>query len=81
MIGVYENPGLDSFSLLNIEYNLALIWLNVLGDIVYLVDDAQACKTNTYKNTKPAKCAIAVTAVLVAYDRISKRSNMMVISF
>ena len=54
--------------LLNIEYNLDLIWINENGNIVYMVKDAEPCKNTfdaascTYKNTKAAKYIIAAAS-------------------
>lgn len=86
MLLVYENQDLYSFSLLNIEYNLDLIWLDGKGNVVYLVNDAPPCKNVldlvncTYKNTQPARYVIAATAGFIAYNHVNKGSKMTVIS-
>jgi uncharacterized protein len=86
MLLVYENPDLYSFTLLNIEYNLDLIWFDEKGDVVYLINDAPPCKSIldlvdcTYKNTEPAKYVIAATSGFIGYHHITRGSKMTVIS-
>ena len=86
MLLVYDKPDLYSISLLNIEYNLDLIWFDEKGDVVYLINDAPPCKSVldlidcTYKNTEPAKYIIAATSGFIGYHHISKGSKMRVIS-
>lgn len=84
MLLVYDKPDLYSISLLNIEYNLDLIWFDEKGDIVYLINDVPPCRSIldladcTYKNTEPAKYIIAATSGFVGYHHISKGSKMTV---
>ena len=86
MILVYDKPDLYSIWLLNIEYNLDLIWLDESGHVVYLVKDASPCKnifdpsSCTYKNTKPAKYVIAATSGFIDEHKITNESKMTVIS-
>ncbi len=86
MLLVYENPDLYSFTLLNIEYNLDLIWFDEKGDVVYLINDAPPCKSVldlvdcTYKNTEPAKYVIAATSGFISYHHITRGSKLTVIS-
>ena len=86
MLLVYGNPDLYSFTLLNIEYNLDLIWFDKKGDVVYLINDAPPCKSVldlvdcTYKNTVPAKYVIAATSGFISYNHITRGSKMRVIS-
>ena len=44
MLLIYEKSDLYPLWLLNIEYNLDLIWVNENGNIVYMVKDASPCK-------------------------------------
>ena len=44
MILVYEKPDLYSMWLLNIEYDLDLMWFDEEGSVVYIVEDASPCK-------------------------------------
>jgi uncharacterized membrane protein (UPF0127 family) len=45
IILVYEKPDLYSMWLLNIEYDLDLIWFDEEGSIVYMVKNASPCKS------------------------------------
>src|ERR687885_1317650 len=86
MILVYDKPDLYSMWLLNIEYNLDLIWVDESGQIVYVVKDAPPCKNTldpsscTYKNTKAAKYVIAATSGFINRHKITMESKMTVIS-
>lgn len=86
MILVYEKSDLYSMWLLNIEYNLDLIWINENGNIVYMVKDAEPCKNTfdaascTYKNTKAAKYIIAATSGFIEEHDITEKSIMTIIS-
>jgi uncharacterized membrane protein (UPF0127 family) len=86
MLLVYGNPDLYSFTLLNIEYHLDLIWFDEKGNVVYLINDAAPCKSVldlvgcTYKNTEPAKYVIAATSGFIGYHHITRGSKMTVIS-
>jgi uncharacterized protein len=86
MILVYDKPDLYSMWLLNIEYNLDLIWFDENGHVVYIVKDASPCKNAldpsscTYKNTKAAKYVIAATSGFIDKHKISNESKMTMIS-
>ena len=86
MILVYEKSDLYSIWLLNIEYNLDLIWINENGNIVYMVKDAEPCKNTfdaascTYKNTKAAKYIIAAASGFIEEHDITEKSIMTIIS-
>ena len=86
MILVYEKSDLYSMWLLNIEYNLDLIWINENGNIVYMVKDAEPCKNTfdaascTYKNTKAAKYIIAAASGFIEEHDITEKSLMTIIS-
>jgi uncharacterized protein len=86
MILVYEKSDLYSIWLLNIEYNLDLIWINENGNIVYMIKDAEPCKNTfdaascTYKNTKAAKYIIAATSGFIEEHDITEKSIMTIIS-
>jgi uncharacterized membrane protein (UPF0127 family) len=86
MILIYEKPDLYAMWLLNIEYNLDLIWVNENGNIVYMVKDAAPCKNTldpvscTYKNTKPAKYVIAAVSGFIEKHEITEKSLMTIIS-
>ena len=86
MILVYEKSDLYSMWLLNIEYNLDLIWINENVNIVYIVKDAEPCKNTfdaascTYKNTKAAKYIIAAASGFIEEHDITEKSIMRIIS-
>ena len=86
MILIYEKSDLYALWLLNIEYNLDLIWINENGNIVYMVKDADPCKNAldaascTYKNTKPAKYIIAAASGFIEEHDITEKSLMTIIS-
>ena len=81
---VYEKPDLYSMWLLNIEYDLDLMWFDEEGNIVYMVKGVSPCKntldtTNcTFKNTKPAKFILAATSGFIDEHKITERSNVRI---
>jgi uncharacterized membrane protein (UPF0127 family) len=86
MILVYDKPDLYSMWLLNIGYNLDLIWFDENGNVVYMVKDVPPCKSTfdmadcTYKNTKPAKYVIAATSGFIDKHRVNTDSIMSITS-
>jgi uncharacterized membrane protein (UPF0127 family) len=86
MILVYEKLDLYSMWLLNIEYDLDLIWFDEKGNIVHIVKSASPCKNTLdvanciYKNTKPAKYILAATSGFMDEHGITKESKMTIIS-
>ena len=85
MILAYEKPDLYSMWLLNIEYDLDLMWFDEEGNIVYMVKGVSPCESTfdakcTYKNTKPAKYILAATSGFIDEHEITERSNMTIIS-
>ena len=86
MILVYEKPDLYSTWLLNIEYDLDLMWFDEKGNMVYMVKGASPCKNTldaakcTYKNTRPAKYILAATSGFADEHEITGRSKMTIIS-
>jgi hypothetical protein len=82
----YGKPDVYALWLINIQYNLDLIWLDENGHVVYAKENAQIC-TNpfdaskcTYKNTSPAKYVIAASSGFIANHNVSTSSTMKVIS-
>jgi len=86
MILAYDKPDLYTMWLLNIDYNLDLLWFDTKGNIVYTVKDAQFCKNVldaancTYKNTRPAKYVVAATSGFIAKHNIDNGSKLSIIS-
>lgn len=83
---VYDKPDLYSLWLLNIQFNLDLIWLDGDGNIVYIKQDVVPCKNTldasqcTYKNTIPAKYVLAATTGFINYHNITKDTKIKLIS-
>ena len=86
MLLIYGKLDLYALWLINIQYNLDLIWFDENGHVVYAKENAQIC-TNpfdaskcTYKNTSPAKYVIAASPGFIANHNISTKSTMRIIS-
>jgi uncharacterized membrane protein (UPF0127 family) len=83
---IYDKPDLYSLWLLNIQFNLDLIWFDGAGNIVYIKQDAAPCKNTldatqcTYKNTIPARYVLAATTGFINYHNITKDSKIKLIS-
>lgn len=83
---VYDKPDLYSLWLLNIQFNLDLIWFDDDGNIIYIKQDVVPCKNTldttqcTYKNTIPAKYVLAATTGFINYHNITKDSKIKLIS-
>jgi uncharacterized protein len=83
---VYDKPDLYSLWLLNIHFNLDLIWLDGGGNIVYIKQDAAPCRNTldaaqcTYKNTIPARYVLAATTGFINYHNITKDSKIKLVS-
>jgi len=83
---VYDKPDLYSLWLLNIQFNLDLIWLDNSGNIVYMKQNAVPCSNTldaskcTYKNTIPSKYIIAATSGFIKYHKITNDTKIKIIS-
>jgi len=83
---VYDKPDLYSLWLLNIQFNLDLIWFDGAGDIVYIKQDAAPCMNTldaaqcTYKNTIPARYVLAATTGFINYHNITIDSKIKLVS-
>ena len=83
---VYDKPDLYSLWLLNVQFNLDLIWFDGAGNIVYIKQDAAPCKNTldaiqcTYKNTIPARYVLAATTGFVNHHNITKDSKIKLVS-
>jgi uncharacterized protein len=86
MLLVYEKSDLYALWLINIQYNLDLMWFDENGKLVYAKENAQICKNPfdaaecTYKNTFPAKYVLAATSGFIENHNVSKHSTMTIIS-
>jgi uncharacterized membrane protein (UPF0127 family) len=83
---VYDKPDLYSLWLLNVQFNLDLIWFDDAGNIVYIKEDAMRCMNAldasqcTYKNTISAKYVLAATTGFIDYHNITKDSKIKLVS-
>jgi uncharacterized membrane protein (UPF0127 family) len=83
---VYDKPDLYSLWLLNIQFNLDLIWFDGAGNIVYIKQDAAPCMNTldaaqcTYKNTIPARYVLAATTGFINYHNITIDSKIKLVS-
>ena len=72
--------------MLNIDYNLDLIWFDEGGSAVYMIKDAPPCNnvietvSCTYKTTKPALYVMATTSGFIDSHGIMVGSKMTIIS-
>lgn len=86
LIMVYEKLDWYSLWLLNIQYNLDLMWFDEQGEIVYLKKNTPPCKSTfdmqecTYKTTKPALYIVAATSGFIDNHNITENSKMTIIS-
>jgi uncharacterized protein len=86
MLLIYGKPDLYALWLINIQYNLDLIWFDENGHVVYTKENAQICPNPfdaakcTYKNTSLAKYVIAGSSGFIENHNISKNSTMRIIS-
>ncbi|NOJ30260.1 MAG: hypothetical protein DA328_08855 [Nitrososphaeraceae archaeon] len=86
LIMVYEKSDLYSLWLLNIQYNLDLLWFDENGKLAYFKKNVSPCKTTfdiqecTYKSTKPALYIMATTAGFIDNHNITENSKMTIIS-
>ncbi len=86
LIMVYDKSDLYSLWLLNIQYNLDLMWFDEHGQLVYFKKNASPCKSTfdmqecTYKSTKPALYIVAATSGFIDDNNITENSTMTIIS-
>jgi uncharacterized membrane protein (UPF0127 family) len=86
MLIKYDKPDLYEVWMLNVEYNLDLIWFDDHGNAVYLKKDVPPCSnvvetvSCTYKTTKQALYVMAATAGFIDEHHISSGSKMTIIS-
>jgi hypothetical protein len=86
MLIKYDKPDLYEVWMLNIEYNLDLIWFDKDGNAVYMIKDTPPCEnvvetvSCTYKTTKQALYVMAATSGFIDEHNISVGSKMTIIS-
>lgn len=86
MLIKHDKPDLHEVWMLNVEYNLDLIWFDERGDAVYMIKNAPPCGnvvetiSCTYKTTKQALYVMAATSGFIDKHGISVGSKMTIIS-
>ena len=86
MLIKHDSLDLYEVAMLNIEYNLDLIWFDDSGNVVYLIKDAPPCEnlfetvSCTYKTTKQALYVMAATSGFIDNHDIFVGSKMTIIS-
>ncbi|HKZ61668.1 MAG TPA: DUF192 domain-containing protein [Nitrososphaera sp.] len=86
MLIKHSAPDLHEVRMLNIEYNLDLIWFDENGNAVYMIKDAPPCGnlfetvSCTYKTTKQALYVMAASSGFIDSHGIVIGSKMTVIS-
>jgi uncharacterized membrane protein (UPF0127 family) len=88
MLFVFEDEGVRSMWMLNMQFALDVLWIDADGNVVHIEKDAQPCKsaletmTCTFKNgnEKHAKYVLEVTAGFVDQFNITENSKLQIIS-
>lgn len=88
MLFVFEDEGVRSMWMLNMQFALDLIWLDADGKVVHIEKDAEPCKSAletmacTFKNgnNEQAKYVLEVTSGFVDKFNITENSKLQIIS-
>jgi len=86
MLIKHDASGLHEVWMLNVEYNLDLIWFDEAGKAVYLIRDAAPCEnvvetvSCTYKPTQQALYVMAATSGFIEEHGINVGSKLTIIS-
>jgi hypothetical protein len=86
MLIKHDVPDLYEVWMLNVEYNLDLVWFDEQGSAVYIRENAAPCDnifdqvSCTHKPTKRALYVVAATAGFVDYHGIEIGSKMTLVS-
>ena len=86
IILVYPLLDLHSLWLLNIQYNLDIMWFDNHGNLVYMIKDAKPCpnirdtQKCTFKTTIPSKYRFVSTSGFINKNNITNTSKMTIIS-
>jgi len=86
MLIKHDKPDLYEVWMLNIEYNLDLIWFNENGNVVYMKKDVPPCEnvvetvSCTYKTTSEALYVMAATSGFIDAHNVSVGSKMTIVS-
>jgi hypothetical protein len=86
MLIKHDKPDLYEVQMLNVEYNLDLIWFDESGNAVYMKKDVPPCSnlfvtdSCTYKTTKQALYLMAATSGFIDDHNIVVGSKMTIVS-
>lgn len=88
MLFVFEEEGVRSMWMLNMQFALDLIWIDADGNVVHIEEDTQPCKsaletmscTFTNGNEEMAKYVLEVSSGFVDKFNITKDSKIEIIS-
>ena len=87
MIFVFEQPGLYSLWMLNMQFSLDMIWFDQDGKVVHIEKDVSPCKTaleiTTCQSVVPdneAVYVLEVTSGFIDQNNITKDSILTIIS-
>ena len=86
IILVYPLLDLHSLWLLNIQYNLDIMWFDDDGNLVYMIKDAKPCanildpQKCTFKTTIPSKYILVSSSGFINKNNITNMSKMTLIS-
>ena len=88
MLFVFEDSGVRSMWMLNMQFALDLLWIDENGNIVHIEKDTQPCKsavetmscTFSNGNGKPAKYVLEVTSGFVDKFHVTENSKLDIIS-
>lgn len=85
MLFIFEKEHKYQFWMMNMKFNLDMIWLDANGKIVYAVEDAEPCIDEahtslcTYSPDAPAKYVLEVNSGFVKEHGINKDSVMHIL--
>ena len=86
MLIKHDTPDLYEVWMLNVEYNLDIVWFDADGNAVYIRENVPPCPNMldpvscTYKTTKPALYIVAGTAGFINEHAIAIGSKMTIVS-
>jgi uncharacterized membrane protein (UPF0127 family) len=88
MLFIFEDEGIRSMWMLNMQFSLDVLWLDAQGNVVHIEKDTQPCKsaletmacTFTNGNGEEAKYVLEVTAGFVDKFNITESSKLEIIS-
>ncbi|MFB5620398.1 MAG: DUF192 domain-containing protein [Nitrosopumilus sp.] len=87
MIFVFDEPGLYSLWMLNMQFSLDMIWFDADGNVVHIEKDVPPCKTvveitgcQSVVPDNEATYVLEVTSGFVDQNNITKDSKLTIIS-